>query len=112
MSLTQRVLVGSVSILVLLAVLVVALADHRLDQSLVQDSVQELSREARMVAAEWRPGVNADSLADTVGHYLQRRVTLIDSSGHVRGDTDFDPPALNQLENHYMRPEVVAAREN
>src|ERR1700739_2620429 len=106
MTLTQRVLIGSVFILVVLAVLVVALADHRLDQSLLQDSLQELSREARLVAAEWRPGANPDSLADSVGHFLQRRVTLIDPNGRVIGDSEFDPPALNQLENHYNRPEV------
>jgi hypothetical protein len=36
-------------------------------------------------------------------------VTLIDSSGRVRGDTDFPADALPQLENHASRPEVRAA---
>jgi signal transduction histidine kinase len=42
---------------------------------------------------------------------LQRRVTLIDSSGVVRGDSHFNGEELQHLENHSTRPEVVAARE-
>ena len=110
MRLTTRLLVGSLAIVVVLVILVVTLADRRLERRLVDDSVQELAREARMAGAEWRPGVDADSLADAIGGYLRRRVTLIDSSGRVVGDTDFDPPALGQLQNHNTRPEVVAAR--
>jgi two-component system phosphate regulon sensor histidine kinase PhoR len=36
-------------------------------------------------------------------------VTLIDSAGKVVGDSEFDPPALAELENHLTRPEIQAA---
>jgi signal transduction histidine kinase len=42
---------------------------------------------------------------------LQRRVTLIDSAGVVRGDSHFNGEELQHLENHSTRPEVVAARQ-
>src|SRR5690606_16396224 len=47
--------------------------------------------------------------ADTTGSLLLRRVTLIDDGGRVVGDSDFDGPALAQLDNHRLRPEVVDA---
>ena len=109
MKLAQRVLVGSLLLLLILVLLVVALADRRLQRRLVADTIVTLQREARTIAADWRPGVNSDSLADAVGGTLERRVTLIDSGGVVLGDTDFDPPALEHLQNHRTRPEVVQA---
>src|SRR5262249_5129342 len=42
---------------------------------------------------------------------LGRRVTLIDSSGVVVGDSEFEGEGLQQLENHLRRPEVQMARE-
>jgi signal transduction histidine kinase len=39
-----------------------------------------------------------------------RRVTLIDSSGVVVGDSEFDGDDLAHLQNHSTRPEVVEAR--
>jgi signal transduction histidine kinase len=59
----------------------------------------------------WKPGVDVDPLADSAGAALQRRVTLIDSAGVVRGDSHFNGEELQHLENHSTRPEVIAARE-
>src|SRR6185503_11093248 len=42
---------------------------------------------------------------------LGRRVTLIDETGRVRGDAEFDRAALAGLENHASRPEVRGAME-
>lgn len=109
MSLAKRVLLGSLLLLLVLVVLVVALADRRLGTRLIGETVVTLTREARGIAADWRPGVASDSLADAMGQILQRRVTLIDSSGVVLGDTDFDPPELEHLQNHRTRPEVMEA---
>ena len=112
MTLTQRVLAGSLAIVAVLVVLVVTVVDRRLERSLMTDSVDELAREARLVAGQWRPGVNPDSLADATGGTLQRRVTLIDTGGRVIGDTEFDSPALDQMQNHNTRPEVIDARRS
>jgi two-component system phosphate regulon sensor histidine kinase PhoR len=110
--LTQRVLLGSLVIVAMLVAVVVALADRRLASRLEGQAVEDLTREAQLIAGQWGRGVNPDSLADATGTYLHRRVTLIDPNGHVVGDTDFDPPALGELPNQADRPEVVAARQS
>jgi two-component system phosphate regulon sensor histidine kinase PhoR len=107
--LTQRLLLGSLLIIGVLVLLVVAILDGRLRQRFYEESVDELLREARLVAAQWRPGINVDSLADAAGRAVGHRITLIDSAGKVVGDSEFDPPALDALENHLTRPEVARA---
>src|SRR5437879_2676828 len=49
------------------------------------------------------------ALADSLGRLLGARVTLIDSSGVVRGDSEVPRAALSAVENHADRPEVRAA---
>jgi signal transduction histidine kinase len=108
--LTQRLLIGSLLIIAILVALFVAIVDGRLRVRLYEESSAEVLREARLVAAQWRPGLAVDSLANAAGGALGHRVTLIDSSGTVVGDSEFDPPALERLENHLTRPEIQEAR--
>ena len=110
MKLTQRLLIGSLLIIAILVALFVAIVDGRLRVRLYEESSAEVLREARLVAAQWRPGLAVDSLANAAGGALGHRVTLIDSSGTVVGDSEFDPPALERLENHLTRPEIQEAR--
>ena len=110
MRLTRQVLAGSLLIIAVFGAMVIALASRRLERRLQLAAVADLTREGRLVASMWTPEVNPDSLADAIGRQLDRRVTLIDSTGRVLGDADFDPPALHGLQNHSARPEVVAAR--
>src|SRR6185503_17814367 len=91
-------------------VAIVIIAGKRLEQRLVQVTSSDLQREVQLISLSWRPGVNADALADSAGAALQRRVTLIDSTGVVVGDSQFDGEGLRNLENHAGRPEVVSAR--
>ena len=109
MKLTQRLLIGSLLIVGVLVALVVAIVDGRLRLRFYEESSAALVREARLVAAQWHRGLDVDSLANAAGRALGHRVTLIDSSGTVVGDSEFDPPALGALENHLTRPEVQAA---
>ena len=109
MRLTQRLLIGSLLIVGVLVSLVVAILDGRLRQRFYDETTAQLLREARLVGAQWRPGLPVDSLANAAGQALGHRVTLIDSSGKVVGDSEFDPPALDRLENHLTRPEVAEA---
>jgi signal transduction histidine kinase len=110
LKLAERVLAGSLAIVALMALLMFIVANRRLHGRLISEAVRDLQQEAQLVGSQWRPDINADSLADDTGRRLQRRVTLIDSTGRVVGDTDFDPPALLQLENHNNRPEIIVAR--
>ena len=109
MKLTQRLLLGSLIIVGVLVLLVVAIVDGRLRARFYEESAAQLLREARLVAAQWHPGLDVDSLADAAGRALGHRVTLIDSTGTVVGDSEFDRPALDALENHLTRHEISEA---
>jgi signal transduction histidine kinase len=111
-SLTKRLLVGSLVIVVLLVAVVVLIAGNRLANRLAGETQSELEREARLVGSEWRAGMNDDSLADAAGAALGRRVTLIRPDGKVVGDSEFSGDDLEQLQNHFTRPEVADAREH
>src|SRR3569623_854094 len=110
MRLTQRLLVGSLVLVMVLIVGIVAIAGSRLRDRLAEETRKELEREARLVGSAWQRGRTADSLADAAGAALGRRVTLIDSTGKVIGDSEFDGAPLDALQNHYMRPEAAQAR--
>jgi signal transduction histidine kinase len=111
-SLTKRLLVGSLVIVVLLVAVVVLIAGNRLANRLAGETQSELEREARLVGSEWHAGMNDDSLADAAGAALGRRVTLIRPDGKVVGDSQFSGDDLEQLQNHFTRPEVADAREH
>jgi two-component system phosphate regulon sensor histidine kinase PhoR len=108
--LAERLLAGSFIIVSVLVLAVVAIAGGRLRARLASEQRAELLRDARLVATQWRPGVDPDRLADTSGRALGYRVTLIGMDGTVVGDSEFDGAALERLENHGQRPEIVEAR--
>lgn len=109
MRLAQRLLAGSAILVSVLVLLIVVLSGQRLRARLRELTTDQLAREVRLIAVEWRPGVISDSLAHAAGRALGHRVTLIDSIGRVIGDSEFDEPALAGLQNHAMRPEVMEA---
>ena len=110
MTLSRRLFLNSVLGIGVLVALVMVAVDWRLRVRLRDATAAELVREARLVASTWRPGIDADSLADAAGTALGHRVTLIRADGVVIGDSEFDDDALARLENHADRPEVRAAR--
>lgn len=109
MTLSQRLIAGSLLVIGAFVVLTVVTLDLRLRTRLREDITAELVAEARTVGRNWRPGVDPDSLADSAGASLGHRVTLIGHDGVVVGDAAFNVPALGLLENHSRRPEVVEA---
>ena len=111
MTLAKRLVLGSLVLVFLLLTAIVLLSGSRLESRLVEETTTELTRQARLIGLFWKSGVNADALADSTGTALQRRVTLIDPSGVVRGDSHFNGEELQHLENHSTRPEIIAARE-
>jgi two-component system phosphate regulon sensor histidine kinase PhoR len=112
MRLAQRLLAGSLVVVGVLVLFVIAIASERLRDRLYRQTGDELEREALVVAARWTSVSGADALADSLGALLGHRVTLVDSTGRVLGDSDFDPSRLGELENHATRPEIVEARRN
>ena len=84
-----------------------------LRRHLEREIAGELEREARLVAAlAPTDSTRWPEFSALVGTRLGRRVTLIDSEGHVRGDTEFGRAALAQLQNHRDRPEVRAVLDS
>lgn len=106
MRLTTRLLLGLVLGVSLLLAAVIAVLDRRLYARIGEEQVTQLQSEARLLAAQWADPAAADAVADAAGLATGHRVTLIDATGVVRGDSDFDTPRLEQLENHLTRPEV------
>ena len=109
MSLSGRLIAGSMLVIATLVAVVVLISGARLRDDLFDRSVSQLEREARFVAEEWAMDTLADALADRAGAALGHRVTLISGDGRVLGDSEFDDAALARLENHRERPEVRAA---
>jgi len=110
--LAHRLLLQSLAIVTVLVVSVVVIIDNQIHSSITDQATHDLAGEARLVAAGWKPGVDPDALADEAGVATGHRITLIDSTGRVLGDSEFDGPALQSLENHSSRPEVIAARSS
>jgi two-component system phosphate regulon sensor histidine kinase PhoR len=108
--LAQRLLLGSLLVVGVILVLVFALSERGLRAGLLSTTTERMAADTRLLATLWRPGIDADSLADASAAALGFRVTLIDSTGRVLGDSDFDGAALARLENHGARPEILAAR--
>ena len=70
MRLTQRLLFGSLLLIATFLLLVVISFDQRLGRRLKDDANAENLRDARLIATQWLPGRNADSLADIAGAVL------------------------------------------
>lgn len=72
----------------------------------VEDS---LARQARVMHVTIGAKAFSDSLADALGEASGSRVTLIDRTGRVVGDSEVGADRLPEIENHASRPEVAAA---
>jgi two-component system phosphate regulon sensor histidine kinase PhoR len=110
MRLATRLFLGASLLAAATAVGLIVATDRILRDRLEGDVADALESDARLVAAV----LPADSAvwpdaARRYGALIARRVTLIDPSGRVRGDADFDRASLARLENHGTRPEVRAA---
>jgi signal transduction histidine kinase len=110
--LAERLLAGSLVIVSVLVLGVIAIAGGRLRSRLAAEQRDELLKDARLVASQWRAHSQADTLADAAGRALDYRVTLIGTDGVVLGDSRFDGDELRRLENHRARPEIVAAHSD
>ncbi len=71
-----------------------------------------MERDAAELGAALDDRAAWDRLADDLGQRSQSRVTLIRRDGLVLGDSELDFAALEQVENHANRPEVVEALAN
>jgi len=108
--LTTRFFTSTVLLVTVTVAGLLIAVERLLRERLVAGEAAELEHEARLVAV----ALPADSArwpdaARSLGMLLGHRVTLIDATGRVRGDTEFGRDALPRLENHAGRPEVRQA---
>ena len=112
MKLVHRTLAGALGVVAVLVILITVQVDKKLAGRLTAETTARLTTEARLVAGQWTSLADADALANRLGRESMHRVTLVDSTGRVIGDSEFDRPELDHLENHATRPEIVAARDS
>ena len=70
-----------------------------------------LESQARVVQSTIGTATFSDSLADALGEASGSRITLIDRTGRVVGDSEVGQARLPEVENHSGRPEVAVALE-
>jgi signal transduction histidine kinase len=110
LSFSRRLLLGTVVVLLVTVAILVIAAESWLRADLERNVATTLTDQARVVVAT----LPADSLewqeySRRAGRAGRLRITLIDGTGRVRGDTDVPDAELPQVENHSTRPEVTAA---
>lgn len=110
MSFGARILLAMVAILLVTVTGSMFMADRWLRTSLERSLVGEMRREAELAAAALpRDAALVAEATRRLGTQTARRLTVIDSTGRVIGDSDFDDASLPLLENHLSRPEVQQA---
>jgi len=108
---TRVFIVSLMAAIITLAVVTILVASsmrrHTLDRI-----ERQLVADTRLAAAALTralPAQSIDDEADLISSLTGARVTLIAADGRVTGDSTEDGAALDKLENHAARPEVVQA---
>ena len=110
MSFVQRLIAGTLVVVLATVGVLVLLAERSLRADLQDDLRTTLIRQAEMV----KEGLPLDTSAwngfvRRFGAAGRIRITLIDRTGRVLADSDVPPDELQGVENHASRPEVAAA---
>jgi two-component system phosphate regulon sensor histidine kinase PhoR len=97
---------------------VLVLAGPSLRERAVDSARTRLLAEARLMArvvegplAAGASSEELDALVDAAARDVDARVTIIAADGRVLADSAVSGERLRQLDNHALRPEVVAARQ-
>lgn len=116
LSLQLRLVLGSLVVLTITGLLSGIWLEGRLRHTMQAQHEQELKRlndvvvQYLVAAGGLEAGTEVDAIVDAVGDSIQRRVTVIDSTGTVVGDSALDGERLKRMDNHANRPEIRAAR--
>ena len=99
----SKLILSLVAVLALALIAVDYLVTQRVEHTFSDQLRQELAEKARTIALMLpQQGGGFDQLAKATG----ARVTWVDATGRVLGDSDADPAGM---ENHKARPEIAAA---
>src|SRR5450631_1384960 len=86
--------------------------DHNVQTYFLTESRENLlsqTRLAKLLAEHEAGAVPPQQLAKRIASAIKARVTLIDHSGKVLGDSEMSQSGLTEMENHLQRPEVQDA---
>jgi signal transduction histidine kinase len=109
MKLSHRLVLFSMSLITIFLLMVVMIINRGLHARMVDKQVEELTREAQLVATRWLPKTNPQDLAVSSSAAVHGRVTLIDSAGIIVGDAlEGNPTPRVGIEAR--RPEIRTAR--
>jgi two-component system, OmpR family, phosphate regulon sensor histidine kinase PhoR len=81
--------------------------DERIERTLVAET--RLAAELLARGAPFSTVPELDDEADRIGQLLNARVTFVAADGRVKGDSSESLEALDAMENHAHRPEIVQA---
>jgi two-component system phosphate regulon sensor histidine kinase PhoR len=112
LSLRARLSLTHAALMAAALAVVAALAAVEQRRWTMERHAERLERHARALAADRSSGgavPDPARRASYLGRLLGLRVTLIDSTGRVVGDSEVAPERLAGVENHGARPEVRAA---
>ncbi len=100
--------VGFLGVIGLLVMLTLVLVGSGLNRELSATFEAELERQLRLGVAlmERSGGIDADQLARLITARIDHRVTIIDMSGVVLGESYVGRAQVQDIENHLSRPEV------
>jgi len=105
-----RILFAMVAILVVTVLGSMTAAERWLRASIESTLAGEMRREARLLAAALpRDSAELAGAARRLAALGNRRMTVVDSTGRVVGDSEFDDESLALLDNHLSRPEIAEA---
>ena len=108
-SLALVLVVGGVSGIYLEGALRSALS-ARIETELLHDAYA--MRDLIEVAPQADTIATVDALADRLSRSTNARITVVDSTGAVLGDSDLNGSGIEAAEDHGRRPEIIAARQN
>lgn len=113
MNFSGRLVSGTIAVIVVAIIVLVAGAELALRQDLEHDISLTLEREARLVKEVLPP--DSASWESTTQHLAREtglRITLIAPDGRVVAESDESPETIPHIENHGNRPEVRAALDS
>ena len=110
MTFAGRLVVGTILVLVFAIVTLVMSAELSLRRALTIDLRATLEREATLAAAALGPdSLTWQPTVERLGEQTGLRVTVIDSAGRVRAESEEPEAQVGALESHANRPEVKSA---
>lgn len=101
-------------IIILLSLIAVTwFASYAFKTFFINQSIDDLISRARLIEGRFIPLINSgntyeiDSLCKSLGELSVTRITVVDPSGKVLGDSEEEP---RRMDNHNDRPEIIQAK--